>query len=154
MNKYKKNRKSVQTLYYICFIGCVFFHSLALYDMLSQTFQKNENTHLNRNFSYNFPTIIWTKCRRTKSAIERISKARKIQRSISTFKKSAELGNAEAQYNLGYFCRTECLELKTKKEAVEWYRKSSDNGFNDGHYAMMMAYGNGQGIEQNSEKSF
>lgn len=41
---------------------------------------------------------------------------------------------------------------KNEQEAIKWYSKSSDNGFNDGHYAMMMAYGNGQGIEQNSKK--
>lgn len=69
-------------------------------------------------------------------------------------KKSAELGNAEAQYNLGYFLQNGTAGVKNEKEAVEWYKKSSDNGFNDGHYAMMMAYGNGQGIEQNSEKAF
>ena len=69
-------------------------------------------------------------------------------------KRSAELGNAEAQYNLGYFLQNGIEGVKNEKEAVEWYKKSSENGFNDGHYAMMMAYGNGIGIEQNSEKAF
>jgi TPR repeat protein len=69
-------------------------------------------------------------------------------------KKSAVLGNAEAQYNLGYFLQSGVGGVKDEKEAVEWFKKSSENGFNDGHYAMMMAYGNGQGIEQNSEKAF
>ena len=69
-------------------------------------------------------------------------------------KKSAELGDAEAQYNLGYFLQNGTAGVKNEQEAVEWYKKSSDKGFNDGHYAMMMAYGNGQGVEQNSEKAF
>ncbi|MDP2454133.1 MULTISPECIES: tetratricopeptide repeat protein [unclassified Kaistella] len=69
-------------------------------------------------------------------------------------KKSAELGNAEAQYNLGYFLQSGTTGIKNEKEAIDWYKKSSNNGFNNAHYAMMMAYGNGNGIEQNSEKAF
>ncbi len=78
----------------------------------------------------------------------------KYNEAFPILKKSAELGNAEAQYNLGYFLQNGVDGVKNEKEAVEWYKKSSDNGFNDGHYALMMAYGNGQGIEQNSEKAF
>jgi TPR repeat protein len=78
----------------------------------------------------------------------------KYNEAFPILKKSAELENAEAQYNLGYFLQNGVAGVKNEKEAVEWYKKSSDNGFNDGHYALMMAYGNGQGIEQNSEKAF
>ncbi len=78
----------------------------------------------------------------------------KYNEAFPILKKSAELGNTEAQYNLGYFLQNGVGGIKDEKEAVEWYKKSSENGFNDGHYAMMMAYGNGQGIEQNSEKAF
>jgi len=73
---------------------------------------------------------------------------------LPVLKKAAELGNAEAQYNLGYFLQSGTAGEKNEKEAIEWYKKSSNNGFNNGHYAMMMAYGNGEGIEQNSEKAF
>ena len=69
-------------------------------------------------------------------------------------KKSAERGNSQAQYNLGYMLQTGIAGTKNENEAVHWFKKSSDNGFNDGHYAMMMAYGNGEGIEQDSEKAF
>jgi len=78
----------------------------------------------------------------------------KYDEAFPILKKSAELGNAEAQYNYGYFLQSGTAGVKNEQEAVEWYSKSSDNGFNDGHYAMMMAYGNGHGIEQNSEKAF
>lgn len=69
-------------------------------------------------------------------------------------KKAAGLGNGEAQYNLGYLYQSGVLGEKKPKEAIEWFKKSSDNNFNDGHYALMMAYGNGEGVEQNSEKAF
>jgi len=78
----------------------------------------------------------------------------KYNEAFPILKKSAELGNGEAQYNFGYFLQNGVAGVKNEKEAVEWYKKSSDNGFNDGHYALMMAYGNGQGIEQNFEKAF
>lgn len=78
----------------------------------------------------------------------------KYTEALPILKKLAELGNAEAQYNYGYFLQSGTAGVKNEQEAVKWYEKSSDNGFNDGHYAMMMAYGNGQGIEQNSEKAF
>lgn len=66
-------------------------------------------------------------------------------------RKAAELGNGEAQYNLGYLLQSGVLGEKKPKEAIEWFKKSSDNNFNDGHYALMMAYGNGEGVELNSE---
>ncbi|MEO9210519.1 MAG: tetratricopeptide repeat protein, partial [Ginsengibacter sp.] len=65
-----------------------------------------------------------------------------------------ELGNAEAQYNLGYFLSSGQGTEKNLEEGIKWYKKSSDNGFNDAHYAMMMAYGNGEGVTQNSELAF
>jgi len=69
-------------------------------------------------------------------------------------RKAAGLGSGEAQYNLGYLLQSGVLGEKKPKEAIEWFKKSSDNNFNDGHYALMMAYGNGEGVEQNSEKAF
>ena len=78
----------------------------------------------------------------------------KYTEALPILKKSAELGNSEAQYNYGVFLQEGISGNKNGKEAIEWFKKSSENEFNDGHYAMMMAYGNGQGIEQNSEKAF
>lgn len=76
------------------------------------------------------------------------------EKALPVLRKSAELGNAEAQYNLGYCLESGVGISKNEKEAFEWYKKSSENGFNDGHYAMMMAYGNGMGTNANSEKAF
>ena len=81
-------------------------------------------------------------------------KNNEIEKAIPILRKAAELGNGEAQYNLGYFLSSGQGTEKDIEEAIKWYKKSSDNGFNDGHYAMMMAYGNGQGVEQNSELAF
>lgn len=69
-------------------------------------------------------------------------------------RKAAELENGEAQYNLGYLLQSGVLGEKKPKEAIGWFKKSSANNFNDGHYALMMAYGNGEGVELNSETAF
>ncbi len=76
------------------------------------------------------------------------------EKAFPILRKAAELGNAEAQYNLGYFLQNGVGIKKDENEAFEWYKKSSANGFNDGHYAMMMAYANGSGTQTNMEKAF
>lgn len=85
---------------------------------------------------------------------EQLIQQGKYNEAFLILKKSAELGNSEAQYNYGYFLQEGIAGNRNEKEAIKWFKKSSENGFNDGHYAMMMAYGNGKGVEQNSEKAF
>lgn len=80
--------------------------------------------------------------------------AGEVEKAVPLLKRSAEKGNAEAQYNLGYCYQSGTGVEKDIKKAIEWYSKSADHGFNDGLYQMMMAYGNGDGVEQNPEKAF
>ena len=77
-----------------------------------------------------------------------------IEKAIPLLKQSAELGNAEAQYNLGYCYQAGAGVEQNQQKAIEWYLKSADLGFNDALYQMMMAYGNGNGVEQDFEKAF
>lgn len=78
-----------------------------------------------------------------------------IQKAIPFVKRAAELGNAEAQYNYGYALEKGIGGIeKNEVEAFNWYKKSSDNGFNDGHYKMMMAYGTGIGTQVDNQKAF
>lgn len=77
-----------------------------------------------------------------------------IDKAIPLLEQAAELGNAEAQYNLGYCYQTGTGVEQNNKKAIEWYSKSADQGFNDGLYQMMMAYGKGTGVEQDFEKAF
>lgn len=67
---------------------------------------------------------------------------------------SAAMGNPEAQYNYGLFLQEGMLGNKDEEESIKWFLKSSDSGFNDAHYALMMAYANGNGVTQNAEKAF
>lgn len=88
-----------------------------------------------------------------KKAIEYLSQ-KNYEKGIPLLQKSAELGNAEAQYNLGY-----CYEFglginKDEKIATSWYQKSADQNYNNGLYAMMMAYSDGKGVQTNYDKAF
>lgn len=75
-------------------------------------------------------------------------------KAVPILKQSAELGNAEAQYNLAYCYQVGIGVEKNQKTAIEWYQKSADKGFNDALYQLMMAYGNGDGVEEDHEKAF
>ena len=75
-------------------------------------------------------------------------------KAVPLLKQSAELGNAEAQYNLGYCYQAGVEVEKNQKIAIEWYQKSAAQGFNDALYQLMMVYGNGEGVEQDSKKAF
>lgn len=75
-------------------------------------------------------------------------------KAVPLLKQLAGLGNAEAQYNLGY-CYQEGIVVEQNQEtAIKWYSKSAEQGFNDALYQLMMAYGNGNGVEQDPKKAF
>ncbi|MDC6351048.1 tetratricopeptide repeat protein [Zeaxanthinibacter sp. PT1] len=67
---------------------------------------------------------------------------------------AAEMGQPEAQYNLGYAYHRGMGTRIDLEAANKWYGKSAEQGYTDALYAMMMAYGNGDGLEQDLEKAF
>lgn len=75
-------------------------------------------------------------------------------KAVPLLKQSAELGNAEAQYNLGHSYQSGIVVEKNQNIAIEWYLKAAEQGFNDALYKLMMAYGNGDGVEQDNTKAF
>jgi TPR repeat protein len=76
------------------------------------------------------------------------------EKAVPLLNQAAELGSAEAQYNLGYCYQAGVVVEKNLKTAIEWYSKSAEQGFNDALYQLMMAYGNGDGVEQDPKKAF
>lgn len=78
----------------------------------------------------------------------------KFEEAFPILKQAAEMGNAEAQYNLGYCYRAGLGVEQNTEKGIEWFDKSAKQGFNDGLYQMMMAYGNGDGVEKNYKKAF
>ena len=58
----------------------------------------------------------------------------------------AELGDAEAQYNLGVMYDEGTSVAQDLGKAAEWYRKAAEQGFVDAQANLGMMYYQGQGV--------
>ena len=77
----------------------------------------------------------------------------KYTEAIESYRKSAELGNAKAQFKLGRcFDRGEGVE-QNYAEAVKWYKKSAEQGDADAQNSLGNCYEHGDGIEQNYKEA-
>jgi TPR repeat protein len=66
---------------------------------------------------------------------------------------SAEQGNAEAQFNLG-FCYDDGRGVrKDYGEAVKWYRKAAEQNFVPAQFNLGYCYANGQGVRKDKEEA-
>jgi TPR repeat protein len=61
----------------------------------------------------------------------------------------AELGDAEAQYNLGVMYDEGAGIGQDLARAAEWYRKAAEQGFVDAQINLGMMYYHGQGFARN-----
>ncbi|MDA9260795.1 sel1 repeat family protein, partial [Puniceicoccaceae bacterium] len=71
------------------------------------------------------------------------------------YRKAAEQGHVEAQYNLGYmydFGYGGVPEDDT--EAVKWYRKAAEQGYAQAQYNLGMAYYYGHGVPEDYVESY
>ena len=69
------------------------------------------------------------------------------------YTKSAEQGNAAAQYNLG-LCYYEGKGVKQDYEkAVYWYTKSAEQGYDVAQNNLGVCYKNGQGVKKDYERA-
>jgi hypothetical protein len=64
------------------------------------------------------------------------------------FRKAAEQGDAEAQYNLGVMCYTGEGVQQDYAEAVKWYRKAADQGHAKAQNNLSLMYYKGDGVPQ------
>ena len=63
--------------------------------------------------------------------------------------KAAELGNAEAQCQVGFrYVASNRGVAKDYYEAFKWYKKSADQGYAEGIYRVGVAYETGLGVQQ------
>ena len=65
---------------------------------------------------------------------------------VKWLRKSAELGNATAQNDLGWMYRNGHGVLKDYTEAVKWFRKSAEQGDDGGQNNLGYMYLNGYGV--------
>jgi hypothetical protein len=70
------------------------------------------------------------------------------------YKASAEQGDAEAQFNLG-FCYDDGRGVaKDYVEAVKWYRKAAVQGHAEAQYNLGCCYANGQGVAKDKVEAY
>ncbi len=72
---------------------------------------------------------------------------------VECYKKAAEQGDAEAQYNLGVCYYTGTGIKEDKEEAAHWYRKAAENGNAMAQYNLGNCYYTGTGIKEDKEKA-
>ena len=83
-----------------------------------------------------------------------ITNASEISKDYRLTKKSAEQGDASAQYDLGYmFYYGQGVE-KNYKEAFKWYKKSAEQGDASAQYSLGFMHFWGQGVEKNHKEAF
>ena len=80
---------------------------------------------------------------------------RDFQEAAKWYRRAAEQGDADAQYNLGVmYDRAESLPASARSrgiaqdygEAARWYRLSADQGNADAQFNLGILYSNGQGV--------
>ncbi len=77
-----------------------------------------------------------------------------LKHAFDYYRKSAEFGNAKAQYELGWcYANSEGVE-KDYKEAVKWYRKSAEQGYAKAQYNLGLCYAKGEGVIQYKVKAY
>ena len=70
------------------------------------------------------------------------------------YQKSAEQGNAGAQYNLGLmYAKGQDLPHDYKK-AVYWYQKSAEQGEATAQLNLGVSYGKGEGVSQDFQRAY
>ncbi len=73
---------------------------------------------------------------------------------FETYTKSAEQGDAMAQYNLGIMYVKGQGVTQDYKQAFNWYSKAAEQGHTKAQYNLGLMYNDGQGVTQNNRKSY
>ena len=68
---------------------------------------------------------------------------------MQCYRKAAEQGFAEAQYNLGVMYANGQGVRQDYTQAVQWYRKAAEQGLAEAQYNLGVMYAKGEGVRQN-----
>lgn len=68
---------------------------------------------------------------------------------IAVLRASAERGDAEAQFTLGYRYAAGLGVMKSEVESFKWFRKSAEQGNKGAQYNLAYYYAHGVGVERN-----
>ena len=79
--------------------------------------------------------------------------AQDFETAAKCFTSAAELGNAEAQYQLGLLSYQEKLAIGDKSEPAKWILKAAENGHAEAQMLLSLLYHEGEWIEKNDAES-
>ncbi|WP_447748344.1 tetratricopeptide repeat protein [Pseudomonas nicosulfuronedens] len=79
--------------------------------------------------------------------------ARKFHLAAPWYRKAAELGMVEAQYNVGVSFEEGKGVARDLQQAVFWYRKAAEQGFPNAQYNLAECYDQGKGIAQDAKQA-
>jgi len=77
-----------------------------------------------------------------------------VKNAFPFLERAASLGNAEAEYNLGYCYQSGTEVVQNDSIANFWYLNAAKLGWKDAEYKISISYANGRGIEKNNEQAF
>ncbi|MFI3230555.1 MAG: tetratricopeptide repeat protein, partial [bacterium] len=77
-----------------------------------------------------------------------------LDKAFELYTKSAEQGNANAQFNLGVCYKYGIGTKQDYNKAFEWFTKSAEQGNSDGQNNLGVCYVNGIGTKQDYNKAF
>lgn len=83
-----------------------------------------------------------------------LSVKKNCQKAFELYQKAAELGNADAQYKIGWMYSTGTQTKQDYKNAFKWFSKSAEQGCAIAQYNLGKMYWYGYGVEKNEKKSF
>ena len=75
------------------------------------------------------------------------------EEAVKWYRKAAEQGVAEAQFNLGVCYDNGEGVAQDKEEAVKWYRKAAEQGVAEAQYNLGACYANCEGVEQDKKEA-
>uniref|UniRef100_A0A914VDN6 CARD domain-containing protein n=1 Tax=Plectus sambesii TaxID=2011161 RepID=A0A914VDN6_9BILA len=93
------------------------------------------------------------KVTRQKDIFSKLNIERKKLAERENLRKSAEQGNADAQFNLGLMYENGQSVPKSYKQAVKWYKKSAEQGDADGQFNLGKMYKNGWGVPKSDDEA-
>jgi TPR repeat protein len=82
-----------------------------------------------------------------------MSVSKDLEEAVKWFRKAAEQGDMEAQYNLGLCYEQSEGVANDLKEAVKWYRQSAEQGYALGQFNLGICYINGDGVSKDSDEA-
>ena len=80
--------------------------------------------------------------------------AQDYSKAVELFRKAAEQGHADAQYNLGFYCHMGVgVDESDPEEALKWLRKAAEQGHASAQYTLGWFYDEGNRIEQDHSEA-